>query len=107
MFRGIDTCAPAIREAVAGALDAGSFTDAMGRRIPLGTAIVVLTAPTVGSDGDGPISAILALRLGPTLLRACDVVTGVTAGAAAGARAGWIQHELARATGSTVAARWL
>jgi len=95
-LRGIDTSAMAIREAVAAALVAGFFTDAMGRRIPLGTAIVVLTAPTVGADADGggPAAAILATRLGPTLVGACDVISGATSGAAAGARAAWIQHEL-------------
>ena len=97
-LRGIDTSAAAIRDAVTAALVAGFFTDAMGRRIPLGTAIVILTAPTVGADADadggGPTAAVLATRLGPTLIGACDVISGATSGAAAGARATWIQHEL-------------
>jgi hypothetical protein len=94
VFRGIDSCAPSIRDTVATALTAGSFTDAMGRRIPLGTTIDILTAPGLGSSADGPPAAILAARLGPALLAACDVVTGTTSSAAADARAGWIQREL-------------
>jgi ATP-dependent Clp protease ATP-binding subunit ClpC len=96
LLRGIDTCAAAIRDAVAAALVAGFFTDAMGRRIPLGTAIVVLTAPTVGADagGGGPTAAVLGTRLGSTLIGACDVVSGVVSDAAGSTRASWIQHEL-------------
>jgi hypothetical protein len=79
---------------VAAALDAGTFTDAMGRRIPLGATVAILTAPSVGASGDAPGSAYLAARLGPTLLAACDVVAGSTSSAAADARATWIRHEL-------------
>jgi ATP-dependent Clp protease ATP-binding subunit ClpC len=94
LFRGIDTCAPSIRDAVASALSAGTFTDAMGRRMPLGTAIVVLTAPATEAGADGPAAAILAARLGPTLLGACDVVTGAASSATGDARSAWIRHEL-------------
>ena len=94
VLRGIDVCAPAIRETVAAALTAGSFTDAMGRRIPLGTAIVVLTAPALGMQGDAPAAAAQAVRLGPTLIAGCDVVTGATSNAASDERAGWIRQEL-------------
>jgi ATP-dependent Clp protease ATP-binding subunit ClpA len=45
LFRGIDVCAVSIRDTVAAALESGSFTDAMGRRIRLGATIVILTAP--------------------------------------------------------------
>ncbi len=37
------------------------FTDAMGRRIPLGSAIVLLTAPGVGLNGDDARSPVLAI----------------------------------------------
>jgi ATP-dependent Clp protease ATP-binding subunit ClpA len=94
LFRGIDSCAFPIRDAVASGLAAGSLTDAMGRKIPLGAAIVVLTAPTLGMDGDAPAAALLAVRLGPTLVGAADVVTGTTSSAAADARADWIRREL-------------
>jgi hypothetical protein len=66
----------------------------MGRRIPLGTTIVILTAPGLGAGDDGPPAAILAARLGQALHGACDVVTGTTSSAAADARAGWVQREL-------------
>ena len=65
----------------------------MGRRIPLGTAIVVLTAPALGAGGESP-AAVAAARLGPVLLAACDVISGTTSGASAKARAGWITREL-------------
>jgi ATP-dependent Clp protease ATP-binding subunit ClpC len=94
VFRGIDACAVAIRDTVAAALEAGAFTDAMGRRIPLGAAIVLLTAPSLGTTDDAPAAAMLAARLGPTLYATCDVVTGSTSRAADHARSGWIRHEL-------------
>jgi ATP-dependent Clp protease ATP-binding subunit ClpC len=94
LLRGIDGCAVVIRDTVAAALAAGSFTDAMGRRVPLGAALVVLTAPAVGLSGDAPASALLAARLGSALLGSCDVITGTTSGASANARASWIAREL-------------
>jgi ATP-dependent Clp protease ATP-binding subunit ClpC len=94
IFWGIDVCAVSIRDTVAAALDAGSFTDAMGRRIPLGATIVVLTAPSVGTSVDAPGAALLAARLGPALIGACDVIAGSASAAAADARATWIRHEL-------------
>ncbi len=94
VFRSIDTCALAVRDAITSAVAAGSFTDAMGRKIPLGAAIVILTAPVVGAGGDGPASAVLAARLGPAFVSACDVVTGTGVGAALDTRAAWIRSEL-------------
>ncbi len=94
ILRGIDVCAVSIRDTVAAALAAGAFTDAMGRRIPLGAAIVLLTAPGVGMSAEAPAAALLAARLGPTLVAACDVVTGSASRAATDARAAWIRHEL-------------
>ena len=93
VLRGIESCAYAVRDTVATAITTGSFTDAMGRRIPLGTAMVVLTAPTLGAGSQSP-AAVAAARLGPVLLAACDVVTGTTSGVTAEARAGWIKREL-------------
>jgi ATP-dependent Clp protease ATP-binding subunit ClpC len=94
VMRGIDVCAISIRDTVAAALDTGSFTDAMGRRIPLGATIVILTAPTVGVGSEAPEAALLAARLGPALVAACDVIAGSASSAAAAARATWIRHEL-------------
>jgi len=34
LLSGIDRCAPSIRQTIAAALDAGSFTDAMGASSP-------------------------------------------------------------------------
>ena len=94
VLRGIDGCALSIRDTVASALAAGSFTDAMGRRIPLGAALVVLAAPSVGLKGDAPASVVLAARLGVALIAACDVVTGTPSAASSAARATWISREL-------------
>jgi len=79
---------------VAAALGTGSFTDAMGRRIPLGAALVVLTAPAVGTSADTPAAALLAARLGSSLIAACDVISGRASSAAADARTAWIEREL-------------
>jgi len=94
VLRGIDACSASIRESVAAALAAGSFTDAMGRRIPLGAAIVVLTAPAVGTAGEPPPAPLLAARLGSALVVSCDVISWATSTAAADGRAGWIRREL-------------
>jgi ATP-dependent Clp protease ATP-binding subunit ClpC len=94
LFRGIDGCAVSIRDTVAAALESGAFTDAMGRRIPLGATIVILTAPSVGMIDGTPESALLAARLGPTLLAAADVVAGTASAAAADARGTWIRTQL-------------
>jgi ATP-dependent Clp protease ATP-binding subunit ClpC len=94
VLRGIDTSGVAVRDTVASALAGGSFTDAMGRRIPLGASIVVLTAPGVGGGGDVPTPAQLAARLGPVLVGACDVISGSGSSAAVQQRARWIRREL-------------
>jgi ATP-dependent Clp protease ATP-binding subunit ClpC len=93
-FLGIDRCAVAIRDTIAGALAAGSFTDAMGRRIALGSAIVVLTAPSLGADGAAPDQLARNAVIGPDLQAACDVVAWSAAGIPAGSRAAWIRREL-------------
>ena len=72
----------------------GAFTDAMGRRIPLGAAIVLLTAPGVPSSGATADRAALAARLGLGLVSACDVIAGATgARTASDGRATWIATE--------------
>ena len=53
LFRSIDRCAVPIRDTIADALVRGSFTDSMGRVLPLGAAVVFLTAPTIDSHGPG------------------------------------------------------
>jgi len=75
---------------VAAALASGRFTDAMGRSIPLGAAIVLLTAP--GLDASLP-EAVLGAALGPQLLRACDAVAGGS-GPTSGDRAAWVRGQL-------------
>ena len=112
-FRGIDSCAMNIRETIAGALASGSFTDAMGRSIPLGAAIVLLTAPQIdgsvvgpaGVDSAAPTEAVLGAALGPALVAASDVVTGAGAGAVDDARAAWIERELLGPLGARLARR--
>jgi ATP-dependent Clp protease ATP-binding subunit ClpA len=91
VFRSIERCAGSIRDTIAGALHAGRFTDAMGRSIPLGAAIVILTAPTL--DGDVP-EPLLAAALGPDLIDACDVVAGSAERAGSGDRAAWVRSRL-------------
>jgi ATP-dependent Clp protease ATP-binding subunit ClpA len=90
LLRGIDACAAPIRDTVASALAAGQFTDAMGRSIPLGAAVVVLTAP--GLDAALP-EAVLDAALGAQLLAACDAVAGGT-GPAADERGAWVRSQL-------------
>ncbi len=90
LLRGIDACAAPIRDTVASALSAGRFTDAMGRSIPLGAAVVVLTAPAL--DATLP-EAVLGAALGAQLLAVCDAIAGGT-GPAADERGDWVRSEL-------------
>jgi ATP-dependent Clp protease ATP-binding subunit ClpC len=73
VLRGIDRCAISIRDTISAALQAGRFSDAMGRGVPLGAAVVVLTAPSLDGDGSRPP---LATVLGRELVDACDVIAG-------------------------------
>ncbi len=68
----------------------------MGRVIPLGVAIVLLTAADVdaGAGADDASRAVLGALLGPGLLAATDVVAGTGGVVAAEGRAGWITQEL-------------
>jgi ATP-dependent Clp protease ATP-binding subunit ClpC len=91
VFRSVERCAVSIRDTIAGALHAGRFTDAMGRSIPLGAAIIIMTAPTL--DGDVP-EPLLAAALGSDLIDACDVVAGSAERAGGGDRALWVRTRL-------------
>ncbi|MDP2349671.1 MAG: hypothetical protein Q8M74_00765, partial [Chloroflexota bacterium] len=73
VLRNVDRCADAVRQTIVAALEAGAFTDAMGRRLPLGAAVVVMTSPTaVGGFLD------------PGLVAACDMVVDTPAPATSG-----------------------
>jgi ATP-dependent Clp protease ATP-binding subunit ClpC len=92
---GVDRCAPSIRRTIAAALAGGAFTDAVGRTIPLSSAVVIMTAPDVAPDvaaaGDD-----LAPLLGRDLIEVCDVVAVSAAGQVGSGRKGsaWIADEL-------------
>ena len=88
---GVDRCAPSIRQTIAAGLAGGAFTDAMGRLIPLSSAVVILTAPDVAVGGDD-----LTRLLGQDLIAACDVVAMSAADSAGAGRRGsaWIADEL-------------
>ncbi|MCJ7712276.1 MAG: AAA family ATPase, partial [Chloroflexi bacterium] len=74
VLRNVDRCSEAVRQAIVAALEAGAFTDAMGRRLPLGGAVVVMTSPaTVGA------------LLDPGLLAACDLIIETTTPTGSGA----------------------
>jgi ATP-dependent Clp protease ATP-binding subunit ClpC len=75
VLRNIDRCASAVRETVVAALEAGAFTDAMGRRMPLGAAVVLLTSPTAARG-----------LLDPGLVAACDLVIDTLAPSGIGHR---------------------
>jgi hypothetical protein len=62
-----------VRQAIVAALEAGAFTDAMGRRLPLGGAVVLMTG-----------SAALDSLLDAELLAACDLVVEASAPVASG-----------------------
>ncbi len=88
LLRGIDRCAMSIRDTIAQALERGSFTDAMGRTLPLGAAVVLMSAPAVDQQ------ALLAPVMSPGLLDSCDVVTGVAGAVSADARDAWLKREV-------------
>jgi hypothetical protein len=94
LLRAIEACSESVRGTIAAALASGTFTDAMGRVIPLGATVVILTAPEIGAGSDTPDAVVLAARLGPALLGTCDVVTGTGAGVDDGGRRAWVVREL-------------
>jgi ATP-dependent Clp protease ATP-binding subunit ClpA len=73
VLRNIDRCASAVRETIVAALEAGVFTDAMGRRLPLGAAVVLMTSPTASRD-----------LLDPGLVATCVLVIDTLAPLASG-----------------------
>ena len=87
-FGSIERCAASIRETVAAGLDTGRLSDAMGRPLPLGSAIVVLTAP----EATGDDRETLAAELGDRLLGTVDVVA--TTLPARPADDGWLRDAL-------------
>jgi ATP-dependent Clp protease ATP-binding subunit ClpC len=96
LLRGIDRCAGEIRETVAAALAAGQFTDAMGRAIPLGSTVAILNASALDPGVASPdvANALLRAALGPSLVDACDVITGAVGSGGGSDRAGWIRSQL-------------
>jgi ATP-dependent Clp protease ATP-binding subunit ClpC len=85
-FHAIDGAAPTVRAAVARGLADGHLTDAMGRRLPLQAAVVVIDASGAG------LSTAPSL-LGPDLVATADVAVA-TAGDAAPQDGSWIRDRL-------------
>jgi hypothetical protein len=93
LFIGIDRCAASIRRTIGAATASGAFTDALGRIIPLSSAVVILTA----ADLPVATAADLAVLLGQDVVGACDVVATTAAAPAAAAGtdgSDWISGEL-------------
>jgi ATP-dependent Clp protease ATP-binding subunit ClpC len=88
LFRGIDRCAVSIRDTITQALERGAFTDAMGRRLPLGAAVVLLTAPAIDQ------AELLEPVLGKPLLDVCTVVSGDAGAVSDTGRAAWLRREV-------------
>jgi hypothetical protein len=88
LFRGIDRCAASIRDTISQALERGTFTDAMGRKLPLGAAVVVLTAAALSQ------AELLEPLLGKSLLDSCTVVTGDGGTVADSGREAWLRREV-------------
>ena len=93
-FRGIDVCASSIRDTIAGGLETGTLTDAIGRVIPLGSAIVVLSAPTFLPEGGVDLRTALSSRIGLALLATCDVIAGGRPGSSGRRDGAWVEAEL-------------
>ena len=97
LFRGIERAAPQIRDTIAGALASGTLSDAMGRQIPFGSAVVILAAPNADPgpipNGQGA-AALLALTLGSSLIAACDVIVTQPGSVAQADRGTWIRSQL-------------
>ena len=88
LFRSVDRCAVPIRDTIAAALVSGSLTDSMGRILPLGAAVVLLTAPSIdGAD-------LVAPLMGQQLVSAATLVTGAVGAVSADDRAAWLKREV-------------
>ena len=88
LMRGIDRCSIAIRDTIAQAVERGSFTDAMGRTLPLGAAVVLLTAPAVETK------ELLEPVIGKQLLDACTVVAGAAGTVDDASHEAWLKREV-------------
>ena len=88
LFRSIDRCAVPIRDTIADALVRGSFTDSMGRVLPLGAAVVLLTAPTIDP------ADLIAPLMGQQLASVATIVTGTAGSVSADDRAAWLKREV-------------
>jgi len=88
LFRGVDRCAMSIRDVIAEALARGSFTDSMGRILPLGAAVVIMTAPAVETR------ELLEPVMGKALLDACTLTTGVAGTVDKADHDGWLKREV-------------
>jgi len=88
LFRSIDRCAVPIRDTIAEALVRGSFTDSMGRILPLGAAVVVLTAPSIDS------ADLVAPLLGQQLTTVATLSTGAAGSVSGDDRAAWLRREV-------------
>jgi hypothetical protein len=87
-MRGIDRCAMSIRDTIAEAVERGSFTDSMGRTLPLGAAVIVLTAPGIDNE------TLVAPVVGKPLIDAATVVSGVAGTVDATGQEAWLRHEV-------------
>ena len=88
LMRGVDRAAPSIRDTIGQAVERGSFTDAMGRSLPLGAAVIVLTAPALED------AALLEPLLGKQLIDAATVVSGTRGTLDATDQEAWLRREL-------------
>jgi ATP-dependent Clp protease ATP-binding subunit ClpC len=88
LFRSIDRCAVPIRDTIADALVRGSFTDSMGRVLPLGAAVVLLAAPTIDS------ADLVDPLMGQQLASIATIVTGAAGSVSADDRAAWLKREV-------------
>jgi hypothetical protein len=88
LFRSIDRAAVPIRDTISEALVRGSVTDSMGRILPLGAAVVLLTAPTI--DGND----LVAPLIGQQLVSVATVVTGTVGSVSADDRQAWLKREV-------------
>ncbi len=88
LFRSMDRCAVPIRDTIAEALVRGSFTDSMGRILPLGATVVLLSAPTIDS-GD-----LVAPLIGQQLVSVATVVTGAVGTVRVDDRVAWLKREV-------------
>ena len=88
LMRGIDHCAMSIRDTIAVAVERGSFTDSMGRALPLGAAVVVLTAPDIADE------RLLEPVVSKPLIDAATVVSAAAGTVAATGQEAWLRREV-------------